>query len=145
MHLRRGNTLLIRFFAVVVYYEFFVTLDDEVRFFWRRSRGPRRPWYRLNTMTVLFLLNRYIPVVMNATIIAHNLGNIPTSVCVIVIYHINRSLCDSSIQRYMLQCYSPSTGLTRASISCSSIFTLDQVMVVTVQLIVGSKPSVIMR
>ncbi|KAL5520947.1 hypothetical protein ACEPAF_2950 [Sanghuangporus sanghuang] len=71
--------------VVLVYYDYFVTFDDEVRFFWKRSRGPRRSWYRINTVTMLFFLNRYIPIVMNATIIAHNLGSMSTSVLMVVI------------------------------------------------------------
>ncbi|KAL5514537.1 hypothetical protein ACEPAG_1853 [Sanghuangporus baumii] len=71
--------------VVLVYYDYFVTFDDEVRFFWRRSRGPRRSWYRINAVTTLFFLNRYIPIVMNATIIAHDLGSMSTSVMMVVI------------------------------------------------------------
>ncbi|KAL5497702.1 hypothetical protein ACEPAH_2633 [Sanghuangporus vaninii] len=107
--------------VVLVYYDYFVTFDDEVRFFWKGSCGPRRSWYRMNAVTMLFFLNRYIPIIMNATIVAHNLGSMSTSV---YCYHILYNRGVDSWQVLMIS-------------SCNTLYTLDQVMVVIVQLIVG--------
>ncbi|EJD01958.1 uncharacterized protein FOMMEDRAFT_168537 [Fomitiporia mediterranea MF3/22] len=72
--------------VVLFYYDYILTFDDEVRFFWRINRKTSGiPWYRINTVAVLFFMNRYIPLAMNATIIVHNLGTLSSSIIIVIV------------------------------------------------------------
>lgn len=58
-------------FAVLLYYDYFLTLDDEVTYFWGR---------RFNSVTTLFFLNRYLSLFINIPIIVHNFGHLSSKV-----------------------------------------------------------------
>lgn len=50
------------FRLVILFYEYILTLDHEVRFFWGR---------KINLVTTLFFINRYLPLLQEIVIIVH--------------------------------------------------------------------------
>lgn len=59
---------------MILYYDFLLTFDDEVRFFWHRK------W---NSVTILFFLNRYLPLVGHVPGIVKVLATWSIKVCVL--------------------------------------------------------------
>lgn len=57
--------------TVTLWYEYFITLDDEVKFFWGRKRGA---------ITILFFVNRYLPLLGEIIILVHNFVPLPENV-----------------------------------------------------------------
>ena len=51
---------------VILYYDYLLTLPDEITFFWRRKRS---------SVSILFFLNRYLPMASNVLVFFMNFGS----------------------------------------------------------------------
>ena len=51
--------------TVILYYEYLLTLPEEVQYFWRKRRTP---------VTILFFLNRYLNLLVNVPLILQTFG-----------------------------------------------------------------------
>ena len=65
----------------LVLYDYLLTFNEEVEFFWKRRRPANVSCYRLNLAMTVFFLSRYTPIVASVTSVATNLLTIPSSVC----------------------------------------------------------------
>lgn len=53
---------------VILYYDYLLTLGDEVRYFWHRRR--------IHSVTVFFFVNRYVQLIGNVGIVLQTFGNL---------------------------------------------------------------------
>ena len=51
---------------VILYYDYLLTLPDEITFFWRR---------KCSSVSILFFLNRYLPMALNVLVFFMNFGS----------------------------------------------------------------------
>lgn len=51
--------------SVVLYYDYFMTLDQEIKFFWNK---------KLNVVNILFFVNRYLSIFGTVPVILQNFG-----------------------------------------------------------------------
>ena len=66
------DSFSVPFKPVTLCYEYFLTVEDEIKFFWGR---------KISSVKVLFLFNRYFPLLANILVMVHNFALLPQKVC----------------------------------------------------------------
>ena len=68
-------------YTALVLYDYLLTFNQEVEFFWNRKRPRSVPWYRLNFAMTIFFLSRYTPIVGSINIVVSTLISTSPDVC----------------------------------------------------------------
>ncbi|KNZ71284.1 hypothetical protein J132_00076 [Termitomyces sp. J132] len=114
----KGRYIVFASFTLIVY-EYFITLDDEVKYFWSGRWTPSR---------ILYLVNRYLPPIIMALVVV--CFNAPVSLTV----SIKKSSLNLAIYRFVFSC---TYDLFSLSIVCSligllALFTIQGILVARV-------------
>lgn len=116
-----------------MYYDYLLTFPDEINFFWYRKRS---------SVSILFFLNRYFPLLSNIPVFAMNFGNWSQQVSVRASLGYKLKMIFHPYRGTIIICILPLTTLTE--LRCGQFITYYQLSLVMSQVIVAG-PSLLNR